>query len=99
MKHINLIGKKFGKWTVLSQAGVNPRGYRTWICQCECGTVKEISTVVLKNNASGCGCGRRKSVVQEDPNCKRIEYALSVMRQYVPELLRPELLREEDKVA
>lgn len=48
----NLIGKKFGKWTVLEKTA--PTKY---IAKCECGTIKEVFGTTLKTGKSStCGC-------------------------------------------
>ena len=61
----NLIGKKFGRWTVLSY--VEKRGHnRYWNCQCECGTVKEVNESNLKRGATtSCGCYRKEYLATE----------------------------------
>lgn len=58
---IDLTGKQFGRWTVLSRAEdyVDPRGKKwpMWLCQCECGTVKPVSGASLRAGESlSCGC-------------------------------------------
>jgi hypothetical protein len=44
-----LIGKKFGKLTVIKDTGkrTNSRGI-IWECQCDCGKITEVSTNNLK---------------------------------------------------
>jgi hypothetical protein len=57
MKKIDLTGKQFGRWTVLEQA---PRTYQTmWVCECACGTKREVSGANLRTGHSvSCGCYR-----------------------------------------
>ena len=43
----NLIGKKFGRLTVISRAETDKKGV-WWNCQCECGNIKQIRTDHLK---------------------------------------------------
>lgn len=57
----NLVGQKFGLWTVLERG--ETRYYKNggqavcWQCQCECGTVKTVPGRDLKSGASqSCGC-------------------------------------------
>lgn len=51
---INLAGKTFGKWTVLSHAGA-----KKWRCRCNCGAEKTIEGLTLRDGRSkSCGCGR-----------------------------------------
>ena len=52
----DLTGKQFGKWKVLDKAESNGNGAR-WVCQCECGNIKIITTSVLNSGMSkSCGC-------------------------------------------
>lgn len=46
MRAIDLTGKVYGKWTVLSRAPYYRGMYSQWNCRCECGT----EAVVLANN-------------------------------------------------
>ena len=51
-------GRKFGKWTVIGRSNRTINGrHRYWTCQCECGTVKDVSISSLKRGQSrSCGC-------------------------------------------
>jgi hypothetical protein len=56
-----LQGKKFGRLTVLEFAGhYNPTRKNfaaVWTCQCDCGTVKNVTAAHLKSgNVKSCGC-------------------------------------------
>ncbi len=60
MQKIDLLGKKFGKWTII---GHIPRekckaGKIKWICQCVCGTIINRNSNYIRNhwNATDCGC-------------------------------------------
>jgi hypothetical protein len=59
-RKLNLIGKKFGKLTVISEAPNIPSGQHTrtqWLCLCDCGKQKIIRTGNLRNgHVSSCGC-------------------------------------------
>lgn len=51
---VDLTGKHFGEWTVLKHTG-----YGHWLCQCSCGTIKEIRhTELLNGDSKSCGCKR-----------------------------------------
>lgn len=59
-KLINLIGQKYGEWTVLEQAP-KPKDSKSssafWLCKCSCGTKRVISGQVLRQGKSkSCGC-------------------------------------------
>jgi hypothetical protein len=54
---IDLSGKTFGQWLVIERVKtikqVNPK----WLCQCQCGTRKEVFGSHLRNGrSSSCGC-------------------------------------------
>lgn len=55
-KALDLTNNKIGRWTVLRRAeSRNKKTY--WVCECECGTIKEVPTKVLKTKESrSCGC-------------------------------------------
>lgn len=66
MGKINLLGQKFGKWTVIGEAP--SRGKRSyWLCQCECGTIREVYGSDLRGGrTNSCGCthyGPKKDLV------------------------------------
>ena len=53
---VNLLGKVFGKLTVIAEAGRSPSGKIKWKCQCECGNIKEvISNNLLTHATESCG--------------------------------------------
>src|ERR1039458_951399 len=53
---IDLTGQRFGKWLVLTRA---PDGSRTrWLCQCACGTLKEVYGNALRRGDSKSCCGK-----------------------------------------
>jgi hypothetical protein len=65
-KFINLTGEHYGRWTVLKRAPNRGR-YIYWKCQCECGTIKEISRCNLRNGVSqSCGCYNAEVVKEVD---------------------------------
>ena len=66
MRAIDLTGKKFGRWTVVSFACRKPYsgGFnRYWTCRCECGTVQDVAASTLTSRApnKSCGCLSRES--------------------------------------
>ena len=53
---VDMTGKQCGKWTVLRESE-RRSGY--WVCQCECGNIKEVSGESLRLGQSvSCGCMR-----------------------------------------
>lgn len=57
---IDLVGKQFGEWTVKKYAGNSK-----WLCECSCGTLREVTTESL-NNGTSRSCGSYK----HNPNFK-----------------------------
>ncbi len=55
-----LIGKRFGKLTVLNYSGFKTmwnQNRHMWLCQCDCGNTKEIDTYGLTSGKNvSCGC-------------------------------------------
>ena len=53
----DLTGRKFGRWTVLGWSKKDYRNQNIWLCKCECGNERELSTGVLQSGMSkSCGC-------------------------------------------
>lgn len=54
---IDLIGEKFGNWTVLERRPRNKHGGSMWYCKCDCGELREVigDSLIHRNNRS-CGC-------------------------------------------
>ena len=54
---IDIAGQRFGKLTVLSEAGKTNDGKIKWLCQCDCGNQKIISGSSLRQGLTkSCGC-------------------------------------------
>ena len=61
----NLIGKKFGRLTVVEEVGRNKWGGVIWRCQCDCGNITEtLSKYLLNGDTTSCGC-RRMEILKE----------------------------------
>lgn len=58
---INIKGQKFGRWTVLySVPNLKSRDAK-WMCECECGTQREVLGKNLRNGRStSCGCYKKE---------------------------------------
>lgn len=59
----NLIGEKFTRLTValLDEKKPGDRGQRYWICKCDCGGTKRVSTRSLRKRVTqSCGCLSRE---------------------------------------
>lgn len=59
----DLTGQKFGRWTVIGKAE-HPKN--SWICQCECGTVKTVQRwKLIAGRSQSCGCLHRDMLRQK----------------------------------
>lgn len=55
----NLVGKRFGRLLVVSFAGLNVQQSATWLCDCDCGNKKVVSTPCIRQGVVSCGCFRK----------------------------------------
>ena len=54
---IILEGKKFGAWTVREYKGFNSKEQPLYLCECDCGTIRNVVAQSLRTGASkSCGC-------------------------------------------
>ncbi len=60
----DLTGKRFGFLVVLERAGTNKHRSATWLCRCDCGTEKIVTSADLMTRENpSCGyCKERKCV-------------------------------------
>lgn len=58
----NLIGKRFGRLTVIKELE-SYTSQRRWLCECECGGTAEVNSYTLTSgHTQSCGCLRSESV-------------------------------------
>lgn len=70
MKKLEIIGKNFGRWTVISSAETRetPSGSKKayWKCKCSCGTEKEVRAEhLLRLKTKSCGCHKSEKAAQQ----------------------------------
>lgn len=70
MKRRNLVGQKFGKWTVIEFAGIGTGSSSLWLCECSC--IDKTRKVVYGNSltqgkSKSCGCLNKKRVRKKGP--------------------------------
>lgn len=54
---IDLSGRRYGRWTVLSYVRTNENKRAFWLCRCDCGNEKVVAGTHLYNKHSrSCGC-------------------------------------------
>lgn len=74
----NLIGERFGRLVVIKEVGRTKRMQRLWLCKCDCGNTKILTTGVLKNGAvKSCGCLRSEMISN-----KNYKHGMSETRIY-----------------
>ncbi len=62
MPKIDLVGQRYGRLLVISNAGRDARGKHRWLCKCDCGSLKETMGYNLQRGSTkSCGCYRRES--------------------------------------
>lgn len=57
-KYQDLIGKKFGRLTLIKFSKRDKRGAQIYLCECECGKKKEIRVSDILCGTKSCGCQR-----------------------------------------
>jgi len=64
VKRIDIVGKKFARWTVVSYAGTHPTNPKTgsmWLCRCDCGTERVMARQYFAyGKTTSCGCYRKE---------------------------------------
>ena len=71
----NLIGKKFGRLTVIELDKAKSYNRPYWICKCECGNTKSIYHYSLTSGATkSCGCLNKEIISQKNSKVNIIEY-------------------------
>lgn len=61
----NLIGKRFGRLTVISFYGKDKNRCNRWLCKCDCGKTKDIvSSSLLKGTTQSCGCLQKEKLIK-----------------------------------
>lgn len=69
-KIIDLTGQKFNRLIVIKRTGKTKNSHSIWLCRCDCGKEKEISSNdFIRGKIKSCGCFRKKKY-----NCKQKTY-------------------------
>lgn len=62
-RRIDLLGVKFGRWTVEGQSGNTKRGGTVWRCRCDCGQSRDVIGADLRAGKSlSCGCLKAEAI-------------------------------------
>ncbi len=81
-KAIDITGQKFGRLTALKPTeNRNSKGSIMWLCECECGTIKEICITDLRNKGTvSCGCLSREKASRRLIEMNKREYYRKVAK-------------------
>ena len=85
-KKMNLSGRRFGRLTVLEEAGRNKWEQFLWKCLCSCGTIKVVNGNNLRiGDTKFCGClqKERTSEANKGINNNRYKHGLSGTKGYI----------------
>jgi len=64
---IDLTGQRFGKLVVLKRADNGKHNQARWLCRCDCGKDKTLTTSSLKSgDTKSCGCLKRNCWIRKD---------------------------------
>lgn len=82
MPRLDLIGKRFGRLTVIAFAGT-VKQQSLWLCRCDCGREKVVRGRCLQNgNTRSCGCLRSEVAAARARNRDHSTHGLSHTRIY-----------------
>lgn len=63
---VDIKGKRFGFWVAIEQGENNKYGQTQWLCECECGNKKLVTTNSLRTgNSTSCGCNHCPDLIGE----------------------------------
>ena len=67
MRKIDMTGQKFGRLTVIEEAGRTPRKQVLWKCRCDCGNEVVVNGSCLRNgHTTSCGCKTREATIKRN---------------------------------
>ncbi len=78
------VGKKFGRLEVIGFFGMRKNYIYDWVCVCECGNVRFVSSSHLRTGLTkSCGCTRRlRDPKTGQPLLKDVVYARRLFREH-----------------
>lgn len=74
-KGVDMLGKRFGRLVVISEAPNRKHGERCWVCNCDCGNITSeiLGTSLRYGQTQSCGC-LRKEKNQENAKYNYIQH-------------------------
>src|SRR5665213_1381886 len=86
MKMKDITDQRFGKLIAKWPAGRNKSGAIYWLCVCDCGNTKPISTNALQSGGTvSCGCYRKTRGITHGQSCRgkeTVAYKLWTLAKY-----------------
>ena len=65
-KYIDLVGKRFGRLTVIKREENDSRNKAMFLCKCDCGNEKVIESSLIRNgHTASCGCLHHEIMKQQ----------------------------------
>jgi S-ribosylhomocysteine lyase LuxS involved in autoinducer biosynthesis len=65
-KLIDLSGQRFGFWMATARGKNSNSGQTQWMCTCECGIQKLVTTNSLRSyNSTSCGCNQSHNLIKK----------------------------------
>ncbi len=62
---IDMVGREFGKLTVIERSGATKNDNAQWLCQCDCGeTTIAMGTSLRRGDTVSCGCDNIKQITK-----------------------------------
>lgn len=82
MKMINLVGKKFGRLTVLDRLhNYHDKKQVHWLCVCDCGNLVEVFGFMLRTGKTkSCGCLNKEAITKHDKSDTRLYNIWTLMK-------------------
>lgn len=80
---IDLTGRQVGFWTVKQYSGLNEKRQPIWLCECQCGTKRDVVGQSLRNGVTkSCGCMKGAAIAKARTKHGHASYAI---RAHSPE--------------
>lgn len=61
----SLLGKEFGRWTIVGDPVISAKGESKWLCRCACGTERYVlERSLLYGGSLSCGCLKKERALE-----------------------------------
>lgn len=82
---IDITGMKFNRWTVIKEVKnpINKSKKKYWLCECDCGSIKEVQSYNIRNGFSkSCGCLLKEIVSKKNSSHLGTKYDKKLYNKY-----------------